>query len=315
METVLYIVIPCYNEQEVIREAAERLNKKIKELIESEQISVKSRILFVNDGSKDKTWQIIKELHNENELFSGINLSRNRGHQNALMAGLMYAKEYADITISMDADFQDDINAVDEFVEKYYEGYEIVYGVRSKRDKDTFFKKNSAFLFYSLQKRMGIEAVQNHADYRLMSRRVLEALSEFEETNLFLRGIIPMLGFDSAEVFYERNERYAGVSKYPLQKMLRFAFDGITSFSIVPIRFIAALGLLMFAGSFFVILYSIIRKVLGHTVSGWTFIACSIWLLGGIQLLSVGIIGEYIGKIYNEVKKRPRYIVKDILNR
>lgn len=315
METVLYIVIPCYNEQEVIREAAERLNKKIKELIESEQISVKSRILFVNDGSKDKTWQIIKELHNENELFSGINLSRNRGHQNALMAGLMYAKEYADITISMDADFQDDINAVDEFVEKYYEGYEIVYGVRSKRDKDTFFKKNSAFLFYSLQKRMGIEAVQNHADYRLMSRRVLEALSEFEETNLFLRGIIPMLGFDSAEVFYERNERYAGVSKYPLQKMLKFAFDGITSFSIVPIRFIAALGFLMFAGSFFVILYSIIRKVLGHTVSGWTFIACSIWLLGGIQLLSVGIIGEYIGKIYNEVKKRPRYIVKDILNR
>lgn len=314
MGETLYLVIPCYNEEAVLPETAKRLKEKIKNLITGGVIDEKSKIMFVNDGSKDKTWSIIEQLHNQDSIFSGVNLSRNRGHQNALLAGLMTAKNYADITISLDADLQDDINAIDQFVNKYKEGYDIVYGVRSKREKDSPFKRNTALAFYKLQALMGVHSVYNHADYRLMSKRALEALEQFKEVNLFLRGIVPLIGFQSTEVMYERNERFAGESKYPLKKMLAFAIDGITSFSIKPIRFITGLGILIFIGSIFVILYSVIRKVMGYTVSGWAFLSCSIWLLGGIQLFGLGVVGEYIGKIYNEVKERPKYIIEKILN-
>lgn len=270
--------------------------------------------MFINDGSKDKTWDIIKELHDQDKIYSGVTLSRNRGHQNALLAGLMTAKEYADIVISLDADLQDDIHAIDRFVEKYHEGYDIVYGVRNKRDTDTFFKRNTALAFYKFQALMGVNAIYNHADYRLMSKRALEGLEEFKEINLFLRGIVPLIGYKYATVSYDRNERFAGESKYPLKKMLSFALDGITSFSIKPIRFVTMIGIIIFLGSILVILYSLLRKILGFTVNGWTFLACSIWLLGGIQLLGLGIVGEYIGKIYSEVKRRPRYIIEDVLN-
>lgn len=314
MKDILYLVIPCYNEEAVLHETAKRLKEKISTMISEGMISPKSRIMFVNDGSKDDTWNIIRQLHEQDSVFSGVSLSRNRGHQNALLAGLMTAKEYADMVISLDADLQDDIDAIDKFVEKYYEGYDIVYGVRNKRETDTFFKRNTALAFYKFQALMGVNAVYNHADYRLMSKRALEGLEGFKEVNLFLRGIVPLIGYQYTTVAYDRNERFAGESKYPLKKMLAFALDGITSFSIKPIRFVTMTGFIIFLGSILVILYSFIRKILGFTVGGWAFLACSIWLLGGIELLGLGVVGEYIGKIYNEAKQRPRYIISDILN-
>lgn len=309
----LYLVIPCYNEEAVLDETARRLREKYTALMEAGRISSDSRIVFVNDGSKDKTWEMIRTLHESDPVFRGICLSRNRGHQNALLAGLMTVKEECDAAISLDADLQDDIDAIDAMVEKYREGYEVVYGVRSSRKKDTFFKRTTAQGFYKVMRAMGVETVYNHADYRLMSRRALEALSEFEEVNLFLRGIVPLVGFKSTQVTYERGERFAGESKYPLKKMLAFATEGITSMSVKPIRMIAALGVLVFLASLGVLIYSVIRKILGVTVPGWAFLAVSIWALGGIQLLSIGIIGEYIGKIYLETKRRPRFIISEYL--
>lgn len=309
----LYVVIPCYNEQEVLMETSKRLEDKLNVLIKNKRINSKSKIVFVNDGSTDSTWDLIKSLYNENNLFEGINLSRNCGHQNALVAGLMSVKEYADIVISMDADLQDDINAIDEMLDKRQNGCEIVYGVRSSRKKDSFFKKTTAEFFYKFMNRMGVKVVYNHADYRLVSKRVLAEFSNFKEVNLFLRGIFPLIGFKSDIVYYERNERYAGESKYPLRKMLNFAWDGISSFSVAPIRFILNIGLITLVMSLVIIIYSIIRKFNGYTVPGWAFLSCSMWFLGGVQMLSLGIVGEYIGKIYSEVKSRPRYIIDEYL--
>ncbi len=309
----LYIVIPCYNEEEVLPETSKRLNIKMKTLIDKKVISEKSKVMLVNDGSKDKTWDMIKALNKENSLFCGVNLSRNRGHQNALLAGLMTAKKYADMVISMDADLQDDIDVVDKFVSEYYSGSDVVYGVRSKRETDTFFKRFTAEGFYKFMKKMGVEVVYNHADYRLMSKRTLDHLETYKEVNLFLRGIIPLIGFKSSIVEYERSARFAGESKYPLKKMLMFAFDGITSFSIKPIRLIFSIGLLMFLISIIMISYSVIMYFLGNNVSGWTFIVTSIWLIAGVQMLSLGVVGEYVGKVYSETKERPRYIVEEEL--
>lgn len=313
MNDVLYLVIPCYNEEAVVYETSRRLLDIINQLVKAEKISSKSKIIFVNDGSTDKTWEIIESLHTQNPIFCGVCLSRNKGHQNALLAGLMTAKEYADIVISLDADLQDDVNAIEKMIDEYHNGYEIVYGVRSSREKDTFFKKTTAKGFYKFMKLLGVEIVFNHADYRLMSKSALDALSQFEEVNLFLRGIIPLIGFKSTTVEYERNERFAGESKYPLKKMLAFAFDGITSFSIKPIRIITCLGALIFFISLIVLIVFICLKYTGVTVSGWTSIVASIWMIGGIQMLCLGVIGEYIGKIYNETKKRPRYIISKVI--
>lgn len=310
----LYLVVPCYNEEEVLPETSKRLSEKMSSLMEKGLISADSRVIFVNDGSKDKTWEIITDLHKQNKLFGGICLSRNRGHQNALLAGLMTVKDECDAVISMDADLQDDINAIDEMVEKYNEGYDVVYGVRSSRKKDTFFKRTTAQGFYKLMKAMGVETVYNHADYRLMSRRALDGLAEFKEVNLFLRGMVPLVGFRHATVTYERGERFAGESKYPLKKMLAFAFEGITSLSIKPIRLICTLGVLIFCVSIGMLIYSLIRHFMGHTIAGWASLAVSIWALGGIQLLAIGVIGEYIGKIYLESKQRPRFLISDYLN-
>lgn len=315
MADILYVVIPCYKEEEVLPETAKRMKAKMEGLISKNKISEKSKIMFVNDGSTDNTWNIIRELHNKDRLFSGVNLSKNRGHQNALLAGLMTAKNYADMVISMDADLQDDINAVDAMVDKYYEGCDIVYGVRSSRDTDTAFKKITAEGFYKFMKLMGADIVFNHADYRLMSKRALEGLAEFKEVNLFLRGIVPEIGYKSGIVEYERAERFAGESKYPLKKMLAFAFDGITSFSIKPIRLIIGLGFIICLLSIIALIWSISVKIMGHTEAGWTSIIASIWLIGGIEILSIGVIGEYIGKIYKETKERPRYIIEKVLNR
>ena len=310
----LYLVIPCYNEEEVLPETSKRLDQKLGALIGAGRISEQSRILLVNDGSKDGTWPIIERLHMENPRFSGLKLSRNRGHQNALLAGLMTAKDLADVTISMDADLQDDIDAIDRFLDQYEQGCGVVYGVRSSRKTDSFFKRNTALMFYKLMKVLGVDIVYNHADYRLMSRQALEALSEFREVNLFLRGMVPLVGFKSGTVEYERAERFAGESKYPLKKMLSFAFDGITSFSVKPIRMILALGAIIFAASVLALIYFLIVKLLGHAVAGWTTIVSSIWMIGGIQLLCLGVIGEYIGKIYKEVKQRPRFIIEALLD-
>lgn len=310
---ILYLVIPCYNEEEVIYETSKRLLEKLNEMIGKKKISNESRIVFINDGSKDDTWNIIKELHKKNEYFGGINLSRNRGHQNALLAGLMTVKDEADMVISLDADLQDDIDVIDQFVEKYYEGNDIVYGVRCSRATDTFFKRTTALTFYKLMRGLGVDMVYNHADYRLMSKRSLEGLAEFKEVNLFLRGMVPLVGYKHTVVEYERHERFAGESKYPLKKMIAFALDGITSLSIKPIRLITGLGFTIFFISLLVLVYSIIVKLLGNTVSGWTSLSASIWMLGGIQLLCMGVIGEYIGKIYNETKQRPRFIISEKL--
>lgn len=313
-ENVLYVVVPCYNEELVLKETTKRLREKFDELLKKKVISKKSKVLYVNDGSKDKTWELIESIHKEDNTFTGISLSRNRGHQNALVAGLLTAKEYADVVVSMDADLQDDINAMDEMLEKYLNGNDIVYGVRNKRDKDTFFKRVTAEGFYKFMKLMGVDIVFNHADYRLTSKRVLDKFGEFKEVNLFLRGIFPLIGFKEDIVYYERAERFAGVSKYPLRKMLNFAWDGITSFSVKPLRFICGLGFIILFISILIMFYSLIQKVFGNTVDGWTFLTISIWFIGGLQMISIGIIGEYIGKIYNETKERPRYIIeKDLL--
>lgn len=312
--TVLYIVVPCYNEQEVLPETSARLLEKLESLINAGKISGRSRILFVDDGSRDETWRMITELHEKDRRFSGLKLSRNRGHQNALLAGLMAARERADAAISMDADLQDDIGVIDRMLEKYAEGCQIVYGVRSSREADTFFKRSTAQGFYKFMKLLGVNVVYNHADCRLMSKTALEGLAEFREVNLFLRGIVPLIGYKTATVEYRRGERFAGESKYPLKKMLAFAFDGVTSFSVKPIRMITALGFFIFALSIAFTLYAIIVKLMGYTVPGWSALMASIWILGGLQLLSLGVIGEYIGKIYGEVKARPRYIIEDLLD-
>ncbi len=311
---ILYVVIPCYNEEEVLRETSDRLQKKMEQLIKDEKISTDSKVIFVNDGSKDRTWEIIQELHVKSALFGGINLSRNRGHQNALLAGLMTVKEHADMVISMDADLQDDINAMDEMVDKYLSGIDIVYGVRSSRAKDTFFKKFTAEGFYKIMRFLGADTVFNHADYRLMSKRAIEGLAQFEEVNLFLRGVIPMVGYPSDFVYYERGERFAGESKYPLKKMLAFAIEGITSLSIKPIRLITFLGFLIFFVSIVMLVYSFVRHFMGATIVGWTTLMVSVWAIGGLILLSLGVVGEYIGKIYLETKGRPRFIVERFLN-
>ena len=312
---ILYLVIPCYNEEAVLHETARQLMKKMKAMIERNMISEESKIMFVNDGSKDKTCDIIQELHRLNPIYSGVKLSRNKGHQNALLAGLMTAREKADMVISLDADLQDDVNVIDKMVEKYYEGSDVVYGVRSARDTDTFFKKFTAEGFYKIMQAMGVEIVFNHADYRLMSKRALDGLSEFHEVNLFLRGIVPLIGYKSDIVTYERHERFAGESKYPLKKMLAFATDGITSFSIKPIRMITTCGFLIFSISILMLLYFIVIHMLGKTVQGWTSTVVSIWAIGGLQLLAIGVIGEYIGKIYLETKARPKYIIETVLDK
>lgn len=310
----LYIVVPCYNEEEVLPETSRRLGDKLAALMARGRISEKSRIMFVNDGSRDKTWELISKLHEGNPMFSGVNLSRNRGHQNALLAGLMTAKDRCDMAISMDADLQDDVDAVDAMVDKYLAGCDIVYGVRSSREKDTFFKRFTAEGFYRVMNALGAETVFNHADYRLMSRRALEGLAEFEEVNLFLRGIVPMIGYPSDRVEYERGERFAGESKYPLKKMLAFAMEGITSLSTKPIRFITGLGFFIFFISLLMLGYSVIRWATGDTAVGWASVICSVWAIGGLILLSLGVIGEYIGKIYLETKGRPRFILREVLD-
>ena len=309
----LYIVIPCYNEELVLYETTRLLEEKIKHLVKEKMISPDSQIVFVNDGSKDQTWEIIQKLHKEHSFVSGINLSRNRGHQNALLAGLLTVKDNADIVISMDADLQDDINAIDEMIKENQKGIDVVYGVRSSRKKDSFFKKHTAQLFYKLMKWFGVDIIYNHADFRLMNQKALNALEGFSEVNLFLRGIIPLIGFKSSIVYYERGERFAGESKYPLSKMLSFAIDGITSFSVRPLRLIFTLGLIILIISIVIMFYSLIVKLLGKTVDGWTFLSISIWFIGGLQMLSIGIIGEYIGKIYHETKRRPRFIIDEKL--
>lgn len=309
----LYIVVPCYNEEAVLHETTKRLVDKLNRMISAQLVSADSRIMYVDDGSKDKTWTIIDELHKENPMVLGVKLSRNRGHQNALLAGLMTAKDMCDVTISMDADLQDDIEVLDEFMQKYTDGCDIVYGVRGNRDTDTGFKRNTAQAFYKVLKFFGVDSVYNHADYRLMSKRALEGLSEFGEVNLFLRGIVPQIGYRTATVEYSRGERFAGESKYPLKKMISFAFDGITSFSIKPIRMITAVGLIIFVVSLIMLIYSLVVNALGGTAWGWTSMIMSIWLLGGLQLLAIGIIGEYVGKTYMEAKKRPKYLIETVL--
>jgi len=312
---ILYMVVPCYNEEEVLRETAKRLEEKYRSLIDRMLISPKSRVVFVNDGSKDSTWEIIQELHNESpQLFSGINLSRNSGHQNAVLAGLMTVRDICDMAITMDADLQDDINAIDEMVQKYYDGNQVVYGVRSERKTDTFFKKFTAEGFYKFMKVMGADVVYNHADFRLMSKRVLCELANYKEVNLFLRGMVPLIGFKSCNVYYERAERFAGESKYPLKKMLAFAINGITSFSTKPLKMITTLGIVTSMLSILAFIWAFIAKFAGFAELGWSSTICSIWLIGGLQLFCLGIIGEYVGKIYAEVKQRPRFIVADFLN-
>lgn len=308
---ILYVIIPCYNEEDVLPKTFKMFGSKINELIAREEISDKSRLLFVNDGSTDETWNLIKKMSNNDTHFVGISQSRNRGHQNAVYAGLMEAKDLCDITISIDCDGQDDINAIDEMINEWKMGNEIVYGVRNKRESDTFFKRFTAESFYHLMNKMGTEVVFNHADYRLASSRVLQEFSKYEERNLFLRGMFPLIGFQSSSVYYERNERIAGNSHYPLKKMVALAIDGITSLSIKPIRAITLLGFIIASLSFIAVIWSIIVRLAGHAVEGWASMTSLVCFLGGIQLLSLGVIGEYIGKIYIETKRRPRYIISE----
>lgn len=311
MQKRLYIVIPCYNEEKVLPITSKMFLEELNTLIAKNKISDDSRILFVNDGSKDATWEIIKELSKENEHFIGICQSRNRGHQNAVLAGLMEAKDVADITISIDCDGQDDIAAMESMIDAYHDGCEIVYGVRSSRDTDTFFKRFTAQSFYKLLNKMGAEVIYNHADYRLVSSRVLQEFANFKEVNLFLRGMFPLVGFKSTSVYYERHERLAGESHYPLSKMLSLAFDGITSLSVKPIRFITGIGLGVSLLSFIGAVWAIISQLVGRTVAGWSSTVCIVCFMGGIQLICLGVLGEYIGKIYMEVKARPRYIISE----
>ena len=304
----LYIVVPCYNEEEVLPETARRLGDKLRQLMADGRVSPQSRVLFVNDGSKDRTWELIEQLHRDSHLFHGVDLSRNRGHQNALLAGLMSARERADMTVSMDADLQDDVDAIDAMVDKYLDGVDIVYGVRSSRKTDTFFKRTTAEAFYRLMELLGAET-----DFRLMSRRALDGLAQFTEVNLFLRGIVPMIGYRTDVVEYQRGERFAGESKYPLKKMVAFALEGVTSLSVKPLRMITALGFLVFFVSMIMIVYNVVRWATGNTVTGWASLACSVWLIGGLILLSLGVIGEYLGKLYLESKGRPRFLIREEL--
>ncbi len=310
-QPILYIVIPCYNEEKVLPITSGMFLEKINTLAAAGKISPESRVLFVNDGSKDSTWNIITELAAKDEHYIGISQSRNRGHQNAVLAGLMEAKDKCDITISIDCDGQDDINAMDEMVDAYRDGCEVVYGVRSRRDTDTFFKRFTAEGFYHLMNFLGADIVFNHADYRLISSRALQEFANFKEVNIFLRGMVPLVGFKSTSVYYERHERLAGESHYPLKKMLALAFDGITSLSVKPIRFITGLGLIFSVLSFVGVLWAVIASILGRTVVGWASTMCIVCFMGGIQLLCLGVIGEYIGKIYLETKARPRYIISE----
>ena len=311
---VLYIVVPCYNEQAVLSDTAEKLAHKLTQLIDAGKISERSRIAFVNDGSSDRTWEIIRAYTERSALFSGINLAHNEGHQNALLAGLMTVLPYADATISMDADLQDDINAVDAMLEKYAAGVNIVYGVRADRSSDTFFKRFTAESFYRAMRALGANIVFNHADFRLMDRRALTALAEYPEVNLFLRGIVPMIGLTHGVVYYARKERLAGVSKYPWRRMTSFAWEGVTSLSARPIRLIAQMGMFISFISGLMLIWSIVRHFIGETIVGWTSLVVSLWFLGGLILLSVGVIGEYVAKIYLEVKRRPRYLVQDFID-
>ncbi|MBQ6135280.1 MAG: glycosyltransferase family 2 protein [Bacilli bacterium] len=308
-EEILYVVVPCYNEEEVLEETTKQLKAKMEKLVKDKVISDQSKVMYVNDGSKDKTWELIEKISKREKYFTGISLSRNRGHQNALLGGLMTAKNYADVVVSMDADLQDDIHAIDEMLKKYYDGCDIVYGVRSARKKDTFFKRVTAEGFYKFMRALGVDCVYNHADYRLTSKRVLEELEGFQEVNLFLRGMFPLVGFQSDIVYYERNERFAGESKYPLKKMLNFAWDGITSFSVKPLRFISGMGFFILMLSIFFAIYMIIRMCIGQSVYDWMIFVLSIFFMGGLQMICMGVVGEYIGKIYGEVKARPRYII------
>lgn len=307
---ILYIVIPCYNEEKVLPVTNALFADKLSALIQNGEISEKSRVLFVDDGSKDNTWAVISDLRAKNPRFAGLKLSRNQGHQNALLAGLMTAKNYADITISIDCDGQDDVDAMDKMLKEYKDGAEIVYGVRAARDTDTVFKRTTAKWYYKILNLLGAEVVYNHADYRLMSRRALEALSQFHEVNLFLRGLVPLVGFKSSSVYYDRKERMAGESHYPLSKMLSLGFNGITSLSVRPLKLITSLGFLMSLVSLMAVVVTVIIKLFGYTVQGWTSLLCVIFLLGGIQIFCLGVIGEYIGKMYAETKARPRYIIE-----
>ncbi|GLH62293.1 glycosyltransferase family 2 protein [Parageobacillus sp. G301] len=314
-EPMLTIVVPCYNEEEVLPETIRQLRNLREELIAERLVSPESTLLFVDDGSGDATWDIIYKASLRYPEVKGVKLARNAGHQNALLAGLFAAKTRSDCIVSIDADLQDDISVIHDFVQKFHEGYEIVYGVRNKRDTDTFFKRHTAQWFYKLMRAMGVDLVYNHADYRLMSRRAVEELERFEEVNLFLRGIVPLLGFRSTTIYYDRKERFAGKTKYPLKKMIAFALDGITSFSITPIRIISLIGFVSFFVSLLFGVYFLLLKFTGHTQTGWTSLITSIWFLGGLQLIAFGLIGEYIGKIYKETKRRPRYIVDlDLFN-
>ncbi len=310
-DTKLYLVIPCYNEEEVLPETAKRLNRLFDAMEAGDLISGESRIVFVDDGSRDRTWELISSLSTDYPRFRGIKLAKNAGHQNALLAGLMTVKDECDCAISIDADLQDDIEVIPQFIRKFDEGCDVVYGARNDRTTDTFFKRTTAVGFYKFMKAMGVNVVFNHADYRLMSRRALSALSEFSEVNLFLRGLVPLVGYKSDIVYYQRGERFAGESKYPLKKMLSFAFDGITSFSIKPIRLVWSVGAVISILAIVAAIYTLIAKFWGVTTAGWSSLMISIWFLGGVQLVSVGIIGEYIGKIYKETKRRPRYIIEE----
>lgn len=311
MKDILTIVVPCYNEQEVLPETVKELGGVLEKLIKDGKVSPQSKILFVNDGSKDKTWKLISKYTKEYEYVTGIKFSRNYGHQNALLAGMSVAVKYSDMIITIDADLQDDIYAIPKMVEKYNEGYDVVYGVRNSRETDTFFKRRTALAFYGLMGKLGVNLIPDSADYRLLSKRATESLLAFKERNLFLRGMIPLVGYDSAKVYYARKERFAGKSKYPLSKMLHFALDGITSFSIAPIHLILYLGMLTVIFSVIMMIYTLVEKINGHIVSGWASLMISIWFLGGVQLISISIIGEYIGKIFSEVKHRPRFNIEE----
>lgn len=311
---VLYVVVPCYNEQEVLFQTSKQLINKLSSLISNNIIHASSKLAFIDDGSSDDTWTIISELHKQNPMISAVKLSRNRGHQNAVLAGLLTFNSKADMIITLDADLQDDINVMDQFIKKYYNGCDIVYGVRSSRKSDSFLKKFTAQSFYKLLTHMGVDIIYNHADYRLMSKRAINELSKFKEVNLFLRGIVPLIGFKSDKVYYSRNSRIAGKSKYSVKKMFSLAFDGITSFSIKPIRLVSTIGIIIFLISIIMFIYFLIIHFQGNTISGWTSIIISVWAIGGLQLLATGIIGEYIGKIYIETKNRPKFIIDELLD-
>ena len=313
-DNMLTIIVPCYNEEEVLPETVKELGAVLESMISEEQVSSNSKLLFVDDGSKDKTWELIKKFENQFEYVTGIRFSRNYGHQNALLAGLTTAVDYSDMTITIDADLQDDVNAIPEMVKKYHEGIDVVYGVRNNRDTDTAFKRKTAMAFYSLMSKLGVDMVPNSADYRLLSKRATEGLLRFDERNLFLRGMVPLVGYPSDKVYYARKERFAGESKYPLKKMLSFAWDGITSFSIKPISMIMAFGGVIVACSMIAFIYTLVSYFMGHVSPGWSSLMISIWFLGGVQLLFIGVVGQYVGKTYIESKERPRYNVEKFLN-